>query len=117
MFYVDGFVIAVPAANKEVYRKHAAESAPFFKELGATRVVEAWGVDVPTGKLTDFKGAVNAEPDEVVVFSWVEYPSKEVRDAAGQTMMNDPRMKEMSAQMPFDAKRMIYGGFKVVVDV
>jgi uncharacterized protein YbaA (DUF1428 family) len=116
MFYVDGFVVAVPAANKEIYRKQAAESAPFFKELGATRHVEAWGVDVPDGKLTDFKRAVKAEPDEVVVFSCIEYPSKEVRDAAGQKMMNDPRMKEMSANMPFDGKRMIYGGFTSLVE-
>jgi uncharacterized protein YbaA (DUF1428 family) len=116
MSYVDGFVVAVPAANKDAYRKHAAEAAPFFKELGATRLVEAWGVDVPDGKVTDFKGAVKAEPDEVVVFSWVEYPSKAVRDAAGETMMNDPRMKEMAAQMPFDAGRMIYGGFALLVE-
>ena len=76
MSYVEGFVVAVPAANKEAYRKHAADAAPMFKEFGATRLVEAWGDDVPDGKLTDFKGAVKARPDEVVVFSWFEYPEQ-----------------------------------------
>src|SRR5690606_33137549 len=110
MKYVDGFVIAVPAANKEAYRKHAADAAPLFKEFGATRVVECWGDDVPAGKLTDFRMAVKAEEGEVVVFSWIEYPSKEVRDAAMQKIMTDPRMKEMGSSMPYDGKRMIFGG-------
>jgi len=116
MTYVDGFVVAVPAANKEAYRKHAADAAPLFKEFGATRMVEAWGDDVPDGKLTDFKGAVKAQQDEVVVFSWLEYPSKATRDAAIKKMMSDPRMKEMGATMPFDGKRMIYGGFSALVE-
>ncbi len=117
MSYVDGFVCAVPAANKEAYRKHALTAAPLFKEFGAIRVVEAWGIDVPEGKVTDFRRAVKAEPDEIVVFSWVEYPSKEVRDAAGKKMMSDPRMEEMmGAGMPFDGKRMIYGGFVPLAD-
>jgi uncharacterized protein YbaA (DUF1428 family) len=111
MTYVQGFVVAVPAANKEAYRKHAAEAAPIFREFGATRIVEAWGDDVPDGKLTDFNGAVQATPDEVVVFSWLEFPDKAVADAANEKMMSDPRMKEMGASMPFDGKRMIYGGF------
>ena len=76
MTYVEGFVVAVPAANKEEYRKHAAEAAPLFKEFGATRMVEAWGDDVPDGKVTDFRGAVKAEEDEIVVFSWFEYPDR-----------------------------------------
>lgn len=116
MAYVEGFVVAVPAANKETYRKHAADAAPLFKEFGVRRMVEAWGDDVPDGKVTDFKGAVKAEPGEVIVFSWFEYPSREARDAANQKIMTDPRMKEMGASMPFDAKRMIIGGFASIVD-
>ncbi|MEE4411406.1 MULTISPECIES: DUF1428 domain-containing protein [unclassified Serratia (in: enterobacteria)] len=116
MNYVDGFVVAVPAANKEAYLKLAATAAPLFKEFGATRVVECWGNDVPEGKLTDFRGAVKAEADEVVVFSWIEYPSKAVRDAANEKMMNDPRMKALGEQMPFDGKRMIFGGFEPILD-
>lgn len=116
MSYIDGFVVAVPAANKEVYHKHAAKAAPLFKEFGATRMVEAWGDEVPDGKVNDFKGAVKAKPDEVVVFSWFEYPSKDARDAANQKMRSDPRMKEMGSNMPFDGKRMIFGGFKPFVD-
>jgi uncharacterized protein YbaA (DUF1428 family) len=116
MAYVQGFVVAVPAANKEAYRKHAADAAPLFKEFGATRLVEAWGDDVPNGKVTDFKGAVKAKQDEVVVFSWLEFPTKEACDAANAKMMNDPRMREMGATMPFDGQRMIYGGFNTIVD-
>jgi uncharacterized protein YbaA (DUF1428 family) len=116
MTYVEGFVAAVPAANKEAYCTHATEAASFIKECGATRMVECWGSDVPDGKVTDFKGAVNAKPDEVVVFSWFEYPDKAARDAANTKMMSDPRMKAISASMPFDGKRMIYGGFTSIID-
>lgn len=116
MRYVDGFVAAVPAANKEIYVKHAAEAAAIFKEFGATRVVECWGDDVPAGEVTDFLGAVKAREDEVVVFSWVEYPSKETRDAVMKKMMADPRMQAMGSEMPFDGKRMIFGGFSPVLD-
>ena len=116
MTYVDGFVCAVPAANKEAYRKHAADALPLFKEFGVTRLVECWGDDVPDGKVTDFKGSVKAQEGEVVVFSWMEYPDKATRDAAGEKMMSDPRMKEAGAAMPFDGKRMIYGGFSPIVD-
>ena len=117
MTYVDGFVLAVPAASKDTYRKHAAEAAPLFKEFGATRMVECWGDDVPDGKLTDFRRAVQAKDDEIVVFSWIEYPSKDVRDAAHEKMRTDPRMKAMGEQMPFDGKRMIFGGFAPILDV
>jgi uncharacterized protein YbaA (DUF1428 family) len=116
MTYVEGFVLAVPAANKEEFRKHAAEAAPLFKQFGAIRVVEAWGDDVPDGKITDFKGAVKAEAGENVVFSWFEYPSKAARDAANEKMRSDPRMEAMGASMPFDGKRMIMGGFTPIVD-
>jgi uncharacterized protein YbaA (DUF1428 family) len=116
MTYVEGFVAAVPAANKEAYRRHAAEASVLFKEFGVTRMVECWGDDVPDGKVTDFKGAVKAKEDEIVVFSWFEYPSKAVREAANEKITSDPRMKEMGAAMPFDGKRMIYGGFAPIVD-
>jgi uncharacterized protein YbaA (DUF1428 family) len=116
MSYIQGFVAAVPAAKKELYRKHSAEAAVLFKEFGATRIVEAWGADVPDGQVTDFKRAVKAEPDEVVVFAWHEYPSKQAAEAAFQKMMSDPRMKEMGATMPFDGKRMIIGGFDTILD-
>lgn len=114
MPYVEGFIIAVPVAKKQAYIEQAAAFAPIFKELGATRVVECWGDDVPRGKLTDFYGAVKAEEGEVVVFSWIEYPSKEVRDSANAKMLADERMK--SAEMPFDGKRMVMGGFASIVD-
>jgi uncharacterized protein YbaA (DUF1428 family) len=114
--YIDGFVLAVPAANKELYRQGAAAVVPFFKEFGVTRMVETWGDEVPDGKVTDFKRAVQAKPDEVVLFSWLEYPSKAVRDAANEKMMNDPRMKEMAANMAFDGQRMILAGFDPLLD-
>ncbi len=116
MKYVDGFVVAVPAENKEAYIAMAAKAATLFKEFGALRVVECWADDVPDGKLTDFRMAVKAQDHEEVVFSWIEYPSKEVRDAANQKMMSDPRMKEFGESMPFDGKRMIYGGFSPIMD-
>ena len=116
MTYVQGFVLAVPAAKEEEYRRHASEAAPLFREFGATRMVEAWGDDVPDGKVTDFKGAVQAKEDEIVVFSWFEYPSREAYQAANEKMMADPRMEAMGADMPFDGKRMIWGGFESFID-
>jgi uncharacterized protein YbaA (DUF1428 family) len=113
MNYVDGFVLAVPTANKEVYRQHAAMAAPVFKEHGALSVVECWGDDVPDGKVTSFPLAVQKKPDESVVFSWVTWPSREVRDAGMKKVMEDPRFENM--EMPFDGQRMIYGGFAVIV--
>jgi uncharacterized protein YbaA (DUF1428 family) len=115
MSYVDGFVIPVPADRKEEFREHAARFAPLLLEHGATRVVECWGDDVPDGTVTDFKGAVKAKADESVVFSWIEWPSKEARDAGNQKLMDDPRMHEMGSEMPFDGKRMIFGGFRPIV--
>jgi uncharacterized protein YbaA (DUF1428 family) len=116
MTYFEGFVVPVPEANKDEYRKHAADAAPIFLDIGVKRHFEAWDSDVAEGKVTDFRKAVDAKPDEKVVFAWFEYPSKEARDAANQKMMSDPRMKEMGANMPFDGKRMIMGGFDAIVE-
>ena len=115
MAYVEGFVCAVPAANKEAYRKHAADAAPMFKEFGATRMVETWGDDVPDGKVTDFKGAVKAGDDEIVVYSWVEWPSKEARVEGWKKIMEDERMKP-EGDMPFVGQRMFWGGFDPIFD-
>jgi uncharacterized protein YbaA (DUF1428 family) len=116
MTYIDGFVVPVPASNKEAYRALAAKAAPVFKEHGATRVVECWGDDIPAGKQTDFRRAVEAEDDEIVVFSWVEWPSKAVRNEGSPKVMADSRMQPGS-EMPFDSKRMIFGGFESLLDV
>ena len=116
MDYVDGFVCAVPTANREAYRKQAAESAQFFKKHGASRLVECWGDDVPEGVQTSFPMAVKRQADETVVFSWIVWPSKEVRDAGMKKVMEEPQIKDSFSRMPFDAKRMIYGGFQVIVD-
>ncbi len=113
MDFIDGFVAAVPVANKDTYLAHAAKAAEMFREYGATRVVECWGDDVPEGALTSFRMAVKQAEDEVVVFSWVAWPSKEVRDAAWSQIMADTRMGD---EMPFDGKRLIYGGFQTILD-
>ena len=116
MTYIDGFVAAVPTANREAYKKHAASAAALFKEYGALKVVECWGDDVPEGKVTSFTMAVQRKDDETVVFSWITWPSREARDAGMQKVMADPRTKPESNPMPFDGKRLIYGGFSVIVD-
>jgi uncharacterized protein YbaA (DUF1428 family) len=115
MSYIDGFVVPVPTGNKEAYRAAAAKVAPIFRAHGAVRVVECWGDDVPDGKVTDFRRAVKAEPGENVVFSWIVWPSKAVRDAGIKKVMEDPRMQP-GAEMPFDGKRMIFGGFEMLLD-
>ncbi len=121
MTYVDGFVIAVPTARKEEFIAHARSADGLFKELGATRVVECWGDAVPDGKLTDFRRAVQATAEETVAFSWVEWPDKATRDTAmarmDELMKTDDRFNPEKNPMPFDGKRMIYGGFVPVVDV
>jgi uncharacterized protein YbaA (DUF1428 family) len=116
MNYVQGFVTPVPTANKDKYLKQASDAVQFFKQFGVKRVVEGWGDDVPKGKVTDFQGAVKAKDDETVVFSWMEYPDKATYEAANRKMKDDPRMKEMFSDMPFDGKRVIMGGFEVLLD-
>lgn len=116
MAYVNGFVAAVPTANREGFLAHAEEAATYFKEKGATRVVECWGVDVPDGEVTSFPMAVKAKGGETVVFSWIEWPSKEVCEAAMNSMINDPRFDPKRNPMPFDGKRMIYGGFEPILN-
>ena len=117
MNYVDGFVLAVPAANRDAYREHAAEFATLFKAQGALNVVECWGDDVPEGKLTSFPIAVKREPGEVVVFSWITWPSRAARDEAWKVLMADPRMQAGAQPNVFDGKRLIYGGFEVLLNV
>jgi len=114
--YIEGFIAAVPAVNKEKYRDHAQKAWPVFQQLGATRMMECWGDDVPKGESTDFFRAVKATDDEVVVFSWVVYPDKATRDSANEKMMNDPQLSEQMGDMPFDGKRLVYGGFEPIFD-
>ena len=114
MNYVDGFVVAVPTANREAYRQHALAAAAVFKQHGALRVVECWGDDVPDGKLTSFPMAVQRKDDETVVFAWIAWPSRAARDAGMKAVMDDARMQGMA--MPFDGKRVIYGGFEVLLN-
>ena len=116
MSYIDGFVIPVPADKKQAYRDMAAKAAPIFKEHGATRIVECWGDDIPDGKVTDFKGAVKAEAGENIVFAWVMWPSRAARDAGNKKVMEDPRLKMEGENAPFDGKRMIWGGFEILLD-
>ena len=115
MAYIDGFVLAVPTANKQAFINQAGQTDAACLEYGATRVLECWGDDVPAGKQTDFQRAVQAKDDETVVFSWIEWPDKATRDAGMEKMMKDPRMSPENNPMPFDGKRMIYGGFAPVV--
>lgn len=116
MTYFEGFIVPVPEGNKGAFAKHARKLAPSLRECGVQRQLEAWGNDVPEGKLTDFRKAVNATPGETVVFAWFEYPDRQARDASNENMMSNPQMAEMGGDAPFDAKRMIFGGFKAVVE-
>ena len=121
MGYIDGFVMAVPAANKQAFIDHARGIDGLFLELGATRVVECWGDDVPDGKHTDFRKAVQAKDDETVAFSWVEWPDKATRDKAMARMEDlaktDPRFDMEKNPVPFDGKRMIFGGFESIYEI
>ena len=114
MNYVDGFLCAVSNTNKDEYTEHAKKVGSLFKEYGALTVVDCWGDDVPEGKLTSFTMAVKRESEESVVFSWITWPSKAVRDDAWKKLMEDPRMNPANSPMPFDGKRMIYGGFQMI---
>jgi len=119
MAYVDGFVLAVPSANKQQFIEHAQFFDSMLLEMGATRILECWGDDVPDGKVTDFRRAVQATGEEAVCFSWVEWPDKATRDAAfaemEEKMKTDERFSPEKNPMPFDGKRMIFGGFVPVV--
>ena len=113
--YVDGFVVAVPRDRRAAFIDYARACDPVFMEHGASWIVEAWGVDVPEGKLTDFRRAVKAEPEEEVVFSWVQWPDRATRDAGHRRIMEDPRIA--AREMPFDGKRLIFGGCEPVEEV
>lgn len=116
MPYVDGFVAAVPTANKERYAAFARTLGALFKECGALSVVDCWGDDVPPGKLTSFPLAVQCQADETVVFGWITWPSKAARNAGFEKAMADPRMKPENLPMPFDGQRMIFGGFELIAE-
>ncbi|HEY1606110.1 MAG TPA: DUF1428 domain-containing protein [Allosphingosinicella sp.] len=115
MAYIDGFVIPVPSGKKDAYRDMAKTAAAVFIEHGAQRLVECWGDDVPHGKVTDFHRSVDATEDEGLVFSWIVWPSKEARDEGSRKVMADPRLQP-GPDVPFDMKRMIYGGFELLLD-
>ena len=115
MSYYSGFVLAVPAANKQAYIDQARQAWPMFKRLGAIRMVENWGEDVPHGKQTDFYRATDAKEGEVPLFSWIEWPDRETADKAQAGMEAEMQGKEMP-EMPFDGMRMFWGGFAPVFD-
>jgi len=115
MNYVDGYVLAVPTANRDAYRRLAESAAAVFKEHGALAVTECWGDDVPEGKLTSFPMAVKRKDDETVVFSWIVWPSRAARDEGMKKSMADPRLEAGMKNAPFDGQRMIFGGFQVIV--
>jgi uncharacterized protein YbaA (DUF1428 family) len=117
MTYVDGFVAALPTANREIYKDHAETAAAIFKEHGALKLVECWEDDVPEGKLTSFPMAVKREANEAVVFSWILWPSRQLRKEGMKKVMADPRLQPDKTPMPFDGKRLIYGGFEMIVEV
>lgn len=117
MNYIDGFVAAVPNTNQEAYREMATKLATVFKQYGAMSVVENWGDDVPEGKLTSFSMAVKREEGESIVFSWITWPSRAVRDEGWKLIMQHPLMQPEANLNLFDGKRMIFGGFQTIVTV
>ncbi|MFN3274400.1 MAG: DUF1428 domain-containing protein [Paracoccus sp. (in: a-proteobacteria)] len=115
MTYFTGFVLPVPAGNKQAYADHATASWPMFKRHGALRMVECWGEDVPRGAQTDFFRATQARDDEVPMFSWIEWPDRETAETAWATIIEDTNSFRMT-DMPFDGARMFWGGFSPLVD-
>lgn len=115
MTYFEGFIVPVPEGNKDAYIRHGSSLIPELKKCGVRRQVECWGADLPEGKRTDFRKAVAAEPGETAVFAWFEYPDRQARDTSNERMMASSAMTEMG-EIPFDGKRMIFGGFKSVVE-
>jgi uncharacterized protein YbaA (DUF1428 family) len=116
--YVDGFVLPVPKKNVDAYRRLAEESGKVWREHGALAYVECVADDVKPGEVTSFPQSVKLEPDETVVFAWIVYESREHRDRVNEQVMKDPRIASMDPKtMPFDAKRMFWGGFEVLVEV
>ena len=116
MTYVDGFLLAVPKARLEEYKQLARKANTVWMEHGALSYVEAAGDDVPYGELTSFPRAVQAKDDEVVIFAWITYKSRAERDRINKLVMEDERMKGDMDKMPFDGKRMIFGGFEAIVE-
>lgn len=116
MAYVDIFVASIQPSAREAYLAHCRQMAEVTRAAGATRVVECWGEDVKHGKLTDFYMAVQANEGESVITGWIEWPSKAARDAGWEKVMADPSMQPGAQPMPFDGKKMIYGGFDVILD-
>ncbi len=119
MPYVDGFIVPVPKKNIAAYRKISTKAGKLWMEYGALSYVECVADDVKVGKRTSFPRSVKRKPNETVVFSWITYKSRKQRDLINAKIMKDPRMASMMGPgaMPFDAKRMIYGGFKSIVDL
>jgi uncharacterized protein YbaA (DUF1428 family) len=115
--YVDGYVLAVPAANKDTFIFQIQQNAQIYKEYGALRVVECWGDDVPTGRINSYGHAVQQEEGEVVVFNWIEWPSKALRDSAWPRIFRDRRMQSQKHPQTYDATRMLRGGFQTLVNV
>ena len=115
MAYVNGYAASCPPDKKDAFIESAKKVDGYFKEKGALRVVECWGTDVPRGKQTDFYRAVDANEGEVAVFGWIEWPSKEVADAAMGAMMSDPQFADM--EMVINGRKMIFGGFEVVYEI
>jgi uncharacterized protein YbaA (DUF1428 family) len=117
MSYVDGFVLPLPKKNLQAYRRIAQKAGKIWKEHGALEYIECIGDDVKPGKLTSFPQSVKLKADETVVFAWILFKSRAHRDRVNKKVMEDPRLASMmeGKDMPFDSKRMIYGGFKTLV--